>query len=136
MATKMLCFLVKTPPYKTEGSKLALTHAIASQSVEIYLEEDDLVEAKIAFIGDGVLNCTKNQKSMEHYDIVSLTDHVRNALLVDVRLMVCKEDFEKFGLSEDIIPDADDMGADMRIEMLSFDEINKEMEASDHLIVI
>ncbi|RMD56652.1 MAG: hypothetical protein D6828_04045 [Nitrospirae bacterium] len=136
MATKNLCFVVKTPPYKIEASKLALTHAIASQSVEIYLEEDDMVEAKLAFIGDGVLNCTKNQKSLDHYDIISITDHIRNALLVDVRILVCKEDLEKFGLSEDVVPDADDMGADIRPEIVSFDEINKEMENSDHLLFV
>jgi sulfur relay (sulfurtransferase) DsrF/TusC family protein len=136
MATKTLCFIVQKPPYKSEASKLALTHAIASQSVEIYLDDDDMVEAKVAFIGDGVLNCTQGQKSMEHYGIVSLSDHIRNTLLVDVKTLVCKEDLENFGLSEDVVPNAEDLGADISIELVSFDEINEEMAASDHLLFI
>ncbi|MCK5427099.1 MAG: DsrE family protein, partial [Thermodesulfovibrionia bacterium] len=67
MATTKLGFIVQRPPYKSENPKLALTHAIASQSVEIYLKDGDLVTADVAFVGDGVLNCLKNQKAMDIY---------------------------------------------------------------------
>jgi sulfur relay (sulfurtransferase) DsrF/TusC family protein len=134
MATKSLCFVVQRPPYKSESSKLAITHAISSQTVEVYLEDDDSVEAKLAFVGDGVLNCTKEQKSKEHYAIVSITDHLKNALLSDIRVLVCKEDLEKFGLSPDVVPDAEDMGADTNPEIVSFEEILEEMESADHLL--
>ena len=54
-STTKLGFIVQRPPYKSENPNLALTHAIASQSVEVYLEDDDMVTCDVAFIGDGVL---------------------------------------------------------------------------------
>ncbi len=69
MATTRLGFIVRALPYKTEASRLAMTHAISSQSVEIYLKDGDLVEASICFIGDGVLNCLKNQQAMKNPDM-------------------------------------------------------------------
>jgi sulfur relay (sulfurtransferase) DsrF/TusC family protein len=107
MATTKLGFIVQRPGYKSENPKLALTHAIASQSVEIYLEDGDLVTADIAFIGDGVLNCIKDQKAMENYDLNSTESHIKMALLLDLNVMVCKEDLEKFGMTEsDIVIEA------------------------------
>lgn len=135
MATTTLGFIVQRPPYKSENPKLALTHAIASQSVEVYLNEGDLVTAKIAFIGDGVLNCLKDQKAMELYDISSTESHIKMALLVDVNVLVCKEDLERFGLSEDdIVKDAEEFGADMVVEVVPYDEINKMMDEVNHLL--
>ncbi|MBS1112167.1 MAG: hypothetical protein H6Q95_459, partial [Nitrospirae bacterium] len=49
MATTKLGFVVQRPPYKSENPKLALTHAIASQSVEVYLNDGDVVTAEVAF---------------------------------------------------------------------------------------
>ncbi len=135
MATTKLAFIVQRPPYKSENPKLALTHAIASQSVEIYLSDGDMVEPVIAFIGDGVLNCLKNQKAMETYGIISTENHIKNSLLVDLKVLVCKEDIARFGLSEDaIVLDAEEMGADMKVQVVSFDEITKEMESANHLL--
>src|SRR5512139_3779185 len=101
MATKKLAFIVKSLPYKTEASRLALTHAIASQTVEIYLEDGDMVEPVLAFMGDGVLNCLKDQVAMTFYGVTSLEQHIKNSLLLDLKVMICKEDVERFGLSED-----------------------------------
>jgi sulfur relay (sulfurtransferase) DsrF/TusC family protein len=135
MATKKLGFIVQRPPYKSENPKLALTHAIASQSVEVYLNEGDIVTAEVAFVGDGVLNCLKDQKAMEIYDISSTESHIKMSLLVDVKVLVCKEDIAKFGLSEDnIVMDAEEFGADMTVSVVSFAEINKMMEDVDHLL--
>jgi sulfur relay (sulfurtransferase) DsrF/TusC family protein len=135
MATTSLGFVVQRPPYKSENPKLALTHAIASQSVEVYLNEGDLVTAKVAFIGDGVLNCLKDQKSMDHYDISSTESHIKMALLVDVNVLVCKEDLDKFGLTDnDIVMDAEEFGADINVEIVPFEEINKMMEEVNHLL--
>lgn len=137
MATKTLFFLVQQPPYKIEASKLAFTHAISSQSVEIYLEDDeDLVEAKLGFVGEGVLNCTPNHKSVEHYDMISINEHMRNALLVDVPIYICKEDIEKYGIPAESVPDAEDMGADINAEIVPFDDIVKLMDECDHVLVI
>ena len=91
MATTKLGFIVQRPPYKSENPKLALTHAIASQSVEVYLEDDDLVTADIAFIGDGVLNCLKDQKAQDTYDLSSTETHIKMSLLLDLNVMVCKD---------------------------------------------
>ena len=135
MATTALGFIVQRPPYKSENPKLALTHAIASQSVEVYLEDGDLVTAQVAFIGDGILNCLKDQKATENYDISSTESHIKMTLLVDVNVFVCKEDLEKFGLTEnDIVMDAEEFGADINVQVVPFQEINKMMEESNHLL--
>ncbi len=135
MATTKLGFIIQRPAYKSENPKLALTHAISSQSVEIYLKDGDLVTADIAFVGDGILNCIKNQKAMENYDISSTESHIKMSLLVDLNVLVCKEDLEKFGLSEnDIVMDAEEFGADMKVNVVPFDEITKMMEDVNHLL--
>jgi sulfur relay (sulfurtransferase) DsrF/TusC family protein len=135
MATTTLGFIVQRPPYKSENPKLALTHAIASQSVEVYLEDGDLVTAQVAFIGDGVLNCLKDQKATEHYDISSTESHIKMSLLVDVNVFVCKEDLDKFGLTDnDIVMDAEEFGADINVQVVPFQEINKMMEEVNHLL--
>ncbi len=135
MATTKLGFIVQRPGYKSENPKLALTHAIASQSVEIYLKEGDLVTADIAFIGDGVLNCIKDQKAMDTYDLSSTETHIKMALLLDLNVMVCKEDLEKFGMTEsDIVIDAEEFGADITVKVVSYDEITKMMEEMNHLL--
>lgn len=135
MATTKLGFIIQRPPYKSENPKLALTHAIASQSVEIYLKDGDLVTADIAFIGDGILNCIKNQKAMEKYNITSTESHLKNCLLLDLNVLVCKEDLEKFGLSEnDIVMDAEEFGAEVMVKIVPFDEISKMMEEVNHLL--
>jgi sulfur relay (sulfurtransferase) DsrF/TusC family protein len=135
MATKKLAFIVKSLPYKTEASRLALTHAISSQTVEIYLEDGDMVEPVLAFMGDGVLNCLKNQKAMNHYGITSIEGHLKNSLLLDLKVMICKEDVERFGLSEDaLVMDAEDIGGETKAIIAPFNEIMKEMDSSDHLL--
>ena len=135
MATTKLGFIVQRPPYKSENPKLALTHAIASQSVEIYLKDGDLVTADIAFIGDGVLNCIRDQKAMETYDLSSTESHIKMALLLDLNVLVCREDLEKFGMTEkDIVIDAEEFGADLEVKVVPYAEITKMMEEMNHLL--
>jgi len=135
MATTALGFIVQRPPYKSENPKLALTHAIASQSVEVYLEDDDLVTADIAFVGDGVLNCIKDQKAQDTYDLSSTESHIKMSLLVDLNILVCKEDLDKFGLTEDdIVMDAEEFGADINTRVVPYAEIAKMMEEMNHLL--
>lgn len=135
MAIKKFAFIVKSLPYKTEASRLALTHAISSQTVEIYLEDGDNVEPVLAFIGDGVLNCLKNQKAMNAYGITSIEQHLKNSLLLDLRVLICKEDVDKFGISEDaLIMDAEDIGGETRASVVPFSEIMKEMDSANHLM--
>ncbi|MBI4697428.1 MAG: DsrE family protein, partial [Nitrospirae bacterium] len=129
MATTKLGFIVQRPGYKSENPKLALTHAIASQSVEVYLNDGDLVTADIAFIGDGVLNCIKDQKAIPHYGLSSTESHIKSCLLLDLNVLICKEDLERFGLTEnDIIMDAEEFGADMKTRVVPYSEISKMME--------
>jgi len=135
MATRKLGFVVKTLPYKIEGSRLAITHAISSQTVEIYLEDGDMVEPVVCFIGDGVLNCLKNQQAMKHYGITSLEQHIKNSLLLDLNVLICKEDIDKFGIKEDaLIMDADDIGGETKAKIVPYNDIQKAMESVDHLI--
>ena len=135
MSTTKLGFIIQRPGYKSENPKLALTHAIASQSVEIYLEDGDLVTADIAFVGDGILNCIKDQKSNENYDLISTESHIKMSLLLDLNVMVCKEDLEKFGMTEsDIVIEAPEFGADVDVRVVPYEEINKMMEEMDHLL--
>lgn len=135
MATTKLAFIVEKLPYKSETSRLALTHAIASQSVEIYLEDDDMVEPVLAFVGDGVLNCLKNQKAMDHYSVTSMEMHNQNALLLDLKVLVCREDLERLGLAEEnIVMEWEEMGAEVETEVVPFDKIQDEMGSSDHIL--
>ncbi len=134
MATKRLAFVIRSLPYKTEASRLALTHAIASQTVEIYLEDGDLVEPVVCFIGDGVMNCLKNQQAMKNYGLTSIEQHMKNSLLLDLKVLICKEDLDKFGIKEDaLIMDAEDIGGETKAQIVPYSEIQKEMEAVDHL---
>lgn len=135
MAIRKLAFIVDKLPHKTETSRLALTHAIASQTVEIYLEDGDNVEPFLVFIGDGVLNCVKDQKALDIYGVTSLGMHIQNALLLDLNVYVCKEDLEKFGLTEDsIIMDAAHLGGELKTQIIPYTEIEKRVEACDHLL--
>ncbi|HWR90489.1 MAG TPA: DsrE family protein [Dissulfurispiraceae bacterium] len=134
MATTKLGFIVRSLPYKTEASRLALTHAIASQTVEIYLEDGDLVEASVMFVGDGVLNCLKNQQVMKNYADTSIEMHLQNSLLLDLNVMICKEDLDRFGVTQDmIVMDAEALGGETLAKIVPYSEIQKEMESLNHL---
>jgi len=135
MATRKLAFIVRSLPYKTEASRLALTHAIASQSVEIYLESGDSVDSVVAFIGDGVINCLRNQKAMEMYGVTSIEQHIKMALLLDLRLLICREDLETFGIREDsLVIDAKDLTGETTAQIVPYKAIMEEMGSSDHLL--
>lgn len=135
MAIKKLGFIVRALPYKTEASRLALTHAISSQTVEIYLEDGDNVEPVVCFIGDGVLNCLKSQQAMKHYGITSIEQHMKNSLLLDLNVMICKEDVDRFGIKEaDLIMDAEDIGGETKAKLVPYSEIQKAMDSTDHLL--
>jgi sulfur relay (sulfurtransferase) DsrF/TusC family protein len=127
-----IMFVVQRPPYKSEDPKLALTHALSSGVTSIHIDEE--IVPTVAFIGDGVLNCIKDQKSMEAYGITSNERHIKNMLATDTKTLVCKEDIERLGIKEDRLIDASDMGAEMTIKVVLFNEILKEMEANDHLM--
>lgn len=136
MATKRLAFVVRSLPFKTETSRLAITHAISSQALDLYLADGDAVEPVLVFVGDGVLNCLRNQASSRHYGVTSLEQHLKNALLIDLKVLICKEDIERFGITEDmIVMDAEEFGGDTRASIASCSEIREELEAADHLQV-
>lgn len=135
MATKKLGFVIRTLSYKVEGPRLGMTHAISSQTVEIYLEDGDNVEPVVCFMGDGVLNCLKNQQAMKHYGITSLEQHIKNSLLLDLNVLICKEDVDRFGIKEDaLIMDAEDIGGETKAKIVPYSEIQKAMEEVDHLL--
>lgn len=134
MADVKLAFVVQRPPYKSENPKLGATHAMSYQTVEILLEDGESVTPVLCYVGDGVLNCVKDQKAMDLYGITSTEMHVKSCLLVDLDVMVCKEDLDKFGITEDRIVDAEDMGAEKKIQIVPFEKIQEEMESANHLL--
>ncbi len=135
MGDVKLAFIIQRPPYKSETPKLGLTHAIAYQTVEIFLDDGDTVTPYVCLVGDGVLSCIKDQKAMEIYGITTTEMHVKSALLVDLNVLVCKEDLDKFGIKEDRLIDAEDMGADMSLQVVPYDEIQKKIDESNHVMV-
>jgi sulfur relay (sulfurtransferase) DsrF/TusC family protein len=135
MGAVKLLFVVQRPPYKSENPRLALTHAIASQTAEIYMDEGDSVVPTVVFVGDGVLNAVKNQQAMKLYSVTSTESHIKNSLLIDLPIWVCKEDMARLGLKEDqMITDAEDLGGELKTKFVSFAEIQKEMESVKHLL--
>lgn len=134
MADVKCAFIVQQAQYKGETSRLAITHAISYQTVEILLEDDDTVTPTLCFIGEGVLGLAGKQKAMENYGITSTESHMKNTLLVDLQVYVCKEDLDKYGIPADQLPDAEEMGADVTIEIKTMAEIQQVMEDSKHIL--
>ena len=134
MGDVKLAFIVQKPQYKGETSRLAITHAISYQTVEILLEDGETVTPKLCFIGEGVLGLQKGQNAMDLYGITSTESHMKNTLLVDLDVLVCKEDLAKYGIPEDAMPNDEDMGADKSIQIVPFAEIQKAMEEAKHVL--
>lgn len=134
MGDVKLAFIVQKPQYKGETSRLAITHAISYQTVEILLDDGDTVTPKLCFIGEGVLGLQGKQNAMELYGITSTESHMKNSLLVDLDVLICKEDLAKYGIPESEMPDAEDMGADKKIQIVPFAEIQKAMEEAKHVL--
>ncbi len=134
MGDVKVAMIVQKPQYKGETSRLAITHAISYQTVEILLEDGDTVTPKLCFIGEGVLGLQKGQNAMELYGITSTESHMKNTLLVDLDVLVCKEDLDKYGIPEDAMPNADEMGADKTIQVVPYAEIQKAMEEAKHVM--
>ena len=127
-------FIVQQPQYKGETSRLAITHAISYQTVEILLDDGDTVTPTLNFIGEGVLGLVKDQNAMDTYGITSTESHMKNTLLVDLEVYVCKEDLDKYGIHEDSLPDAEEMGADVTIQVVPYSDIQKNMEEANHVL--
>jgi sulfur relay (sulfurtransferase) DsrF/TusC family protein len=127
-------FIVQQPQYKGETSRLAITHAISYQTVEILLDDGDTVTPTLNFIGEGVLGLVKDQKAMDTYGITSTESHMKNTLLVDLEVYICKEDLDKYGIPEDSLPDAEEMGADVTIQVVPYAKIQKNMEEANHVL--
>jgi sulfur relay (sulfurtransferase) DsrF/TusC family protein len=135
MGAVKLLFVVQRPPYKSENPRLALTHAIASQTAEIYMDDGDSVVPTVVLLGDGVLNAVKNQQAMKLYGVTSTESHIKNSLLIDLPIWVCKEDMDRLGLKEDqMITDAEELGGELKTKFVSYAEIQKEMESVKHVL--
>src|SRR3972149_3441681 len=128
MADVKLAFIVQKPQYKGETSRLGITHAISYQTVEVLLEDGETVTPKLCFVGEGVLGLQTGQKAMDLYGITSSESHVKNTLLVDLDVLVCKEDLDRYGLKAEDLPDAEDMGADKKIQVVPYSEIQKAID--------
>jgi sulfur relay (sulfurtransferase) complex TusBCD TusD component (DsrE family) len=135
MGDVKLAFVVQKPQYKGETSRLAITHAISYQVVEILLEDEDTVTPTLCFMGEGVFGLAKDQNAMDTYGITSTEGHLKNAMLVDLNILVCKEDMEKYGIAADSLPDAEEMGAEVSMNVVPFADIQKAIEESDHVLL-
>ena len=134
MADVKCAFIVQRPQYKGETSRLALTHALSYQTVEVLLDDGDTVTPALCFTGEGLLGISKGQNAIGPYGLNSSELHVKNCLLVDLDVYVCKEDMEKYGIREDELPDADDMGAEKKINVVPFAQIEKIIEEAKHVL--
>ncbi|MBI4753574.1 DsrE family protein, partial [Candidatus Desantisbacteria bacterium] len=103
---KNILFVVSRPPYKSENPKLAITHAMACYVADMHIDEE--VEPTVAFVGDGVLNCIKNQRSLEFYGIISTEQHIKTQLASDMKMLVCNEDLQRLGIKEERLINARD----------------------------
>jgi sulfur relay (sulfurtransferase) DsrF/TusC family protein len=130
-----LAFVVQRPQYKGETSRLAITHAISYQTVEILLDDGDTVTPTLNFIGEGVLGLTNNQKAMDLYGITSTESHLMNCCLVDLEVNICKEDMEKYGIDPATLPDAEEMGADVSINVVPMADIKAKIDESRHVLI-
>ena len=128
-------FVVQRAQYKGETSRLALTHAISYQTVEILLDDEDTVTPTLNFIGEGVLGLVKNQKSLDTYGIMSTESHLKNCQLVDLEVYICKEDLDKYGINEDDIPDAEEMGADIKFQVVPMSKIKQNIDDARHVML-
>lgn len=132
MPNKIL-FVVQRPPYKSENPRLAITHAMSCYTADMHIDEE--VEPILAYVGDGVLNCIKDQKSEEIYGLISTDQHLKIQLTGDMKILVCKEDLDRFGIKEERLVDGKDLGADVDLNVVTYEEILKEMdEGCDHLM--
>jgi hypothetical protein len=61
--------------------------------------------------------------------------HVKSSLLVDLNVLVCKEDLDRLGISADRLTNAEDMGADMELQVVPYEEIHKKIEESNHVLL-
>lgn len=130
-----LAFVIQRPPYKSETSTLGITHAISYQVVDMFLDEGQGVIPKVCFVGEGVLNCISGHKAMDNYGVTSIESHIKNGLLVDLDMYVCKEDLERFGISENRLADAEDMGADKKLQIVPFSEMQNILNNSKHIFI-
>lgn len=134
MSDVTCAFVIQRPPYKSETSTLGFTHAISWQVVEMLLDEGQNVIPTVCIVGEGIFNLLKDQKAMENYGVTSIESHGKNSLLVDLDILVCKEDLERFGIAEDRLLDAEDMGADKKLQIVPYAEIQKAMDSAHHLL--
>ena len=113
------------------GDGACTWRGIAARHVPVRI---DSVVPVVAFTGEGVLNCKNNQKAMEVYGITSTENHLQNSLLCDLKVLVCKEDLARYGMTEADMPDASAMGADTSIQVVPWEQIHAELKGADHLL--
>lgn len=129
---KSILFVVTKPPYKSENPKLAITHAMACYVADMHIDEE--VVPTVAFLGDGILNCIRNQRSLEFYGIISTEQHIKNQLASDMKMLVCEEDMHRLGIKQEQLTDAKDMRAEVDLNVVGFDKVLKEMERCDQVM--
>ncbi len=131
MATKKVLILVRNN-MKEEVPNLGIDHAMGAMAVFL---EDVEFQATVAFVNSGVLNCIKGQKFLDVYGVEGVENVIKLALASDVRIVACKEDLEKYGISEDMLTDAKELGVETGIEVLPWEKINEEINQADYVLL-
>jgi sulfur relay (sulfurtransferase) DsrF/TusC family protein len=129
MADKRVFFLVRKT-FKEEVPNTAIDHALGCLTV---LEFE--VEPIVAFVDAGVLNCLRGQDGMGTYGIETPEDRIKMLLMSEVKVLACKEDMERYGITEDMLTDAKEFDVEETIQPVSFEEIKKGMESADMVMV-
>jgi sulfur relay (sulfurtransferase) complex TusBCD TusD component (DsrE family) len=93
------------------------------------------VEPIVAFVDAGVLNCLRGQDGMGTYGIETPEDRIKMLLMSEVKVLACKEDMERYGITEDMLTDAKEFDVEETIQPVSFEEIKKGMESADMVMV-
>jgi len=117
--------VIQRPPYKSETSTPRFTHAISWQVVEMLPCGRPERFSDGMLTGEGVLNLLKDQKAMENYGVTSIESHGKNSLLVDLDMLVCKEDLDRVGIAEDRLLDAEDMARTRSCRSSRYAEIQR-----------
>ncbi len=129
MTAKRVFFLIRST-FKKEVPLIAMDHALGCLTARGFK-----VEPVVAFVGAGVLNCLRGQDGMGTYGIETPEERIKMLLVSDVKVLVCGEDMERYGITMDMLTDAREFNAENTIQPVSFEEIREGIESSDMVLV-
>lgn len=128
MSDKTIFVMIRNLP-KKENVNMGIDHALGSMTVIDYE-----TEPVVALVGKAVLNTIKGQRMTEVCGIESSEEKIQFLLMSYVKVMVCKEDMDKYGITEDMFTDASEFGEEEKLVAATWDEIESEMKKCDDIM--